>query len=89
MIKANFYKKSNVIIDDFLKIGLSYDEVKEEYGKEDGKFYQDNSFLVWSFKEEGKIGNPYYLIKFNSKEKVEEIRIGVWWYEDEFSNTVD
>ena len=89
LIKANFYQNSNVLIDDFLRIGLTYEEVKEKYGKEDGEFYQDESFLVWTFGEEGKIGNPYYLVKFNSNERVEEIRIGVWWYEDEYEYTLD
>ena len=76
-------------LDDFLRIGLTYEEVKEKYGKEDGEFYQDESFLVWTFGEGGKIGNPYYLVKFNSNERVEEIRIGVWWYEDEYEYTLD
>lgn len=89
LIKANFYQNSNVLIDDFLRIGLTNEEVKEKYGKEDGEFYQDESFLVWTFGEEGKIGNPYYLVKFNSNERVEEIRIGVWWYEDEYEYTLD
>ena len=89
LIKANFYKNSDVLINDFLKIGLSYDEIKEKYGKEDGEFYQDETFLVWTFGEDGKIGEPYYLMKFNSYNRVEEIRIGVWWYEDEYEYTLD
>lgn len=87
LIKANFYDNSNVVIDDFLKIGTSYDDIKEEYGKEDGEFYQDEELLVWSFGEE--VGDPYYLLRFNSSKKVEEIRIGVWWYEEEYDYTID
>lgn len=88
LIKANFYDDTNVVIDDFVKVGLYYDDIKDEYGKKDGKFYQDKDFYVWTFGEDGKIGEPYYLLRFNSNERLEEIRIGVWWYEEEFEYTV-
>jgi len=88
LIKANFYERSNVVINDFLQIGMSYDEIKEKYGKEDGKFYQDENVLVWAFGEKGKIGQPYYLLGFNSYDDLEEIRVGIWWYPEEFEYTV-
>ena len=39
--------------------------------------------------DDGKIGEPYYLLRFNSSGRLEEIRIGVWWYEDEYEYTLD
>lgn len=88
LIKANFYENVDVVVDEYIKTGLYYDDIKDEYGKKDGKFYQDKEFYVWTFGEDGKIGEPYYLLRFNSSEKLEEIRIGVWWYEEEFEFTV-
>lgn len=88
LIKANFYDDADVIVDETIKIGMYYDEIKDEYGKKDGKFYQDKDFYVWTFGDDGKIGEPYYLLRFNSSERLEEIRIGVWWYEEEFEYTV-
>lgn len=88
LIKANFYDNANVLVDETIKIGMYYDEIKDEYGKKDGKFYQDKDFYVWTFGDDGKIGEPYYLLRFNSSERLEEIRIGVWWYEEEFEYTV-
>lgn len=88
LIKANFYDDADVLVDETIKIGMYYDEIKDEYGKKDGKFYQDKDFYVWTFGDGGKIGEPYYLLRFNSSERLEEIRIGVWWYEEEFEYTV-
>jgi len=88
LIKINFYENTNVIIDDFIKYGIKYDEVVEKYGKEDGSFYQDEDLLVWSFGEKGKIGNPYYVLRFNYSKKISEIRMGIWWYEGEYTHTV-
>ena len=88
LIKANFYDDSDVVVDETIKIGMYYDEIKDEYGKKDGKFYQDKDFYVWTFGDDGKIGEPYYLLRFNSSGRLEEIRIGVWWYEEEFEYTV-
>ena len=82
-------KDTDIIINDYIKIGMKYDDVVDEYGEEDGKFYQDKSFLVWSLGEKNKIGEPYYLLKFNSSKKVEEIRIGIWWFEEEFEHIVE
>lgn len=88
LIKANFYDNSGVVLNDLIRRGSSYDDIKEKYGKEDGKFYQDEAMLVWSLGEKGKIGEPYYILKFNSYNNVEEIRIGIWWYEEEYEYTI-
>lgn len=93
LIKINFYPNSNVIVNDFIKYGIKYDEVVKAYGEEDGTFYQDEDFLVWTFGDKGKIGNPYYLLRFDnnsffSQGKLSEIRIGIWWYEDEYKHSV-
>lgn len=93
LIKINFYEESNVVIDDFIKYGIKYDEIVEKYGKEDGKFYQDENLLVWTFGEKGKIGNPYYILRFDydgflSNGELIEIRMGIWWYEEEYEHTV-
>ena len=88
LIKANFYDDADVVVDETIKIGMYYDEIKDEYGKKAGKFYQDKDFYVWTFGDDGKIGEPYYLLRFNSSGRLEEIRIGVWWYEEEFEYTV-
>ena len=88
LIKANFYDNADVVIDETIRIGMYYDDIKDEYGKKDGKFYQDKDFYVWTFGDDGKIGEPYYLLRFNSSGRLEEVRIGVWWYEEEFEYTV-
>lgn len=93
IVKINFYSDSNVIVNDFIKHGLSYDEIVEKYGKEDGKFYQNEDMLVWTFGEKGKIGEPYYILRFDtggwfSSDKLIDIRIGVWWYDGEYEHTV-
>lgn len=93
MVKINFYKNSKVLVDDYLKIGMKYEEVVKKYGKEDGKFYQDDTYLVWALGEKGKIGQPYYLLKFDTNSllpsnAITEIRIGVWWYDGEYEHTI-
>lgn len=94
LIKINFYRDSNVIVNDFIKYGMKYDEVVEKYGKEDGAFYMDETALVWAFGEKGKIGEPYYILKFDSGglfsfySGLSEIRMGVWWYEGEYERTI-
>ena len=93
LVKANFYSDSEVIIDDYIKFGMSYDDVVKKYGKEDGKFYQGNNSFVWSFGEKGKIGEPYYILTFDQNWLVDmgglvDIRVGVWWYENEYEHTV-
>ncbi len=92
LVKVNFYDGSNVVVNDFLKYNLTYDEIVEKYGKEDGTFYQDEDSLVWSFGEKGKIGQPYYILRFSSgsftSKRLQEIKIGVWWYEGEYQHTV-
>lgn len=92
LLKANFYSKSDVVIDDFIKIGTKYDEIVEKYGEEKGAFYQNSDFLVWSFGK--KVGDPYYLLKFEnsyvtSSKTVSEIRVGIWWYDGEYEHTVE
>jgi len=93
LVKINFYKDKNLLIDDFVKYGLSYDDIVKKYGKEDGKFYQNEELLVWTFGEKGKIGEPYYILRFDeggwfSTEALNEIKIGVWWYDGEYEHTV-
>lgn len=91
LIKMNFYENANVVIDDTIKYGTYYSQIVKKYGKETGRFYQDENMLVWSLGT-GKIGEPYFIIKFASSyfsdKKVEEIRVGIWWYKDEFEHTV-
>lgn len=90
LVKVNFYNNSNVIVNDFIKIGVTYDEIIKKYGKENGYFYQDKDMLVWSLGE--KVGDPYYVLKFTKSlffgNKLSEIRIGVWWYDGEYDHTV-
>lgn len=93
LIKANFYKDSNVVVNGKLKFGMTYNDVVRLYGDEDGTFYQDSDLLVWTFGEKGKIGEPYYILRFDnggiwSLGDLYEIRIGVWWYEGEYEHTV-
>jgi len=93
LVKINFYKNSDIIVNDYIKYGMKYEEIVEKYGKEDGTFYQDETLLVWSFGEKGKIGTPYYILRFDNdgwfptKELI-EIRMGIWWYEEEYEYTV-
>ena len=93
LVKINFYEDKNLLIDDFIKYGLSYNAIVEKYGKEDGKFYQNEELLVWTFGEKGKIGEPYYILRFDngglfSTNTINDIRIGVWWYDGEYEHTV-
>ena len=93
LVKINFYNDKNLLIDDYLKYGLSYDDVVSKYGKEDGTFYQNEEQLVWTFGEKGKIGEPYYVLRFDeggwfSTGKLIDIRIGVWWYDGEYEYSV-
>lgn len=94
VVKINFYKNSDVVVDDFLKFGLTYEEVRKKYGKEDGEFSQNEEYLIWTFDDEGEIGEPYYMLRFDDsysskeKSKLVDIRIGVWWYPEEFEYTV-
>ena len=91
VVKINFYEKSKVIIDNYIKYGMTYEEVKSKLGKESGKFYLDNDYYVWTF---GKnIGDPYYIIKFDtntflSTGGINDIRIGVWWYKGESNHSI-
>lgn len=91
LVKANFYDNTPVVVNDFIKKGVTYEEVVEEYGKENGYFYQDEEMLVWAFGN--KIGDPYYILRFDnssifSSNDIIEIRIGVWWYGEEYQHTV-
>lgn len=93
LLKVNFYEESDVVIDDFIKYGTKYKDIVEKYGKEDGTFYQDEELLVWTFGEKGKIGTPYYILRFDynsflSSGELIEIRMGIWWYEEEYEYTV-
>ena len=93
LIKINFYEDSEVVVNDFIKYGVKYDEIVEKYGKEDGAFYQDEELLVWTFGEKGKIGTPYYVLRFDNDSflangEITEIRMGIWWYEEEYKHSV-
>ncbi len=93
LVKANFYENSDVVINDFIKFGMKYEDIVEKYGKEDGKFYQGNHSFVWTFGEKGKIGEPYYILTFDDSFLSDmgdliDIRIGVWWYDGEYEHTV-
>lgn len=93
MVKINFYEDSDVVVNDYIKFGMYYEDIVEKYGKEDGTFYQDSELLVWTFGEKGKVGEPYYILRFDeggwfSLGDLIEIRIGVWWYEGEYEHTV-
>ena len=93
LIKANFYESSDVVIDDYIKFGMDYDDIVEKYGKEDGTFYQNEELLVWALGGTGKIGEPYYILYFDnsgwfSTGDLTDIRMGVWWYEGEYEHTV-
>lgn len=88
IIKINFYDTiGKVTLADFITIGTTYDEVEEKLGKPDGTIYTNDNEKVWSFYDKGKIGNPYYALEFDSG-KVVNIKIGVWWYEDEYEHTI-
>lgn len=91
LVKANFYESTSVVVNDFIKNGITYEEVVEKYGKETGHFYQDEEMLIWSFGN--KIGDPYYILRFDnyswsSVNYITEIRIGVWWYDEEYQHTL-
>lgn len=91
IIKINFYDSADVIIDDYIKFNMTYEDVVKKYGKEKGVFYQDESYLVWTIGETGKIGESYFILRFSDNlfsKRVTDIRIGVWWYEGEFDHTV-
>ena len=93
LAKANFYKDSKVVVNDYIKYGMTYDEITKKYGKETGKFYQDDGLLVWDFGDHGKIGNPYYILRFDkgglfSTGGLIDIRMGVWWYDGEYDYTI-
>ena len=87
IIKLNLYKSSGVKFKD-----VTYDSSKngvfEKLGKETGKLVSDESYYIWA---NGKsIGDPYVMVKFNSKFKnqIDDIKIGVWWYDGEYNHTV-
>ena len=93
LIKLNFDSRCNVLIDDFIKFGLKYDEVVEKYGKESGVYYQDEDYLVWASDSTGKVGSYYFILQFKSNDffstnGVSSIKIGVWWYDGEYDRTV-
>lgn len=88
VIKLNFYRDANVILNHHITYETKYDDVVEALGKEDGYFYTDKSLKVWSISKEGKVDTPYFLLKF-SGEKIVEIRIGLWWYEGEFEYSIE
>lgn len=90
LIKATFYSNTNYLLNDVIKNNTSYDAIKEKIGKEKGYFKEDKTYLVWTFGEAGKIGETYYMIKFDNgySKTIKELRIGVWWYEEEYKHTV-
>lgn len=88
LVKANFYEDSDVVVNDFIKFGIDYDDVVEKYGKEDGRFYQDQELYVWYLDDKKDVGSPYMVLRFDeggffSWGGINEIRLGVFWYEGE------
>lgn len=89
IVKINFYDSiGEVILSDFIKLGTTYDEIVSRLGEPDGKFYMNSDEYVWSFYEKGKIDNPYYVLEFDGSKKVIGMKIGMWWYEDEYEHTI-
>ena len=89
VIKINFYDSiGTVTLADFITIGTTYDEVEQKLGKPDGKIYTNDNEKVWSFYDKGKIDNPYYVLEFDRSNKVVSMKIGMWWYEDEYEHTI-
>ena len=91
IVKINFYKDSKVVIEDKIKYGMTYEEIKKILGEETGRFYMDENYYVWSFGNE--IGSPYYIVRFDeggwfSFGGSDDIRMGVWWYEDESIHSI-
>lgn len=92
LIKIIFYDTSNVVVDDDIKYGMTYAEIKDKLGKEDGKYYQDSELRVWNLKGK-KVGDAYYILRFGtgkemSSNKVKDLRIGIWWYDGEADHTI-
>ncbi|MBQ7136806.1 MAG: hypothetical protein IJO43_02365 [Bacilli bacterium] len=88
IIKINFYDAiGKVTFADFITIGTTVEEVEEKLGKADGTIYTNDNEKVWSFYDKGKVGTPYYVLEFGSG-KVVNMKIGVWWYEDEYEHTI-
>ena len=87
LIKMNFYNNSNVELLGNITYGTEKEKTLEQLGKQDGKFYLDSNYLAWAFYDKGTIGTPYYILEF-ADGKVSDIRIGLWWYEDEYEYTI-
>ena len=93
LVKANFYPDSKVVVNEYIKFGMDYDDVVEKYGKEDGIFYQDEELYVWTFGD-GEIGDAYMILRFEtgglfSSGGINEIRLGVFWYEGESDHIIE
>lgn len=93
LVKANFYEDSDVIVNGKIKFGMDYEEVVEKYGKEDGRFYQDQELYVWTFDDENEVGSPYMVLRFDeggwfSWGGINEIRLGVFWYDGEAEHII-
>lgn len=91
VVKINFYPKSKVVVNDSIKFGMYKDEVKKKLGEETGKFYMDSNSSIYTFGN--NIGEGYYVIRYDegglfSFGGVDDIKIGVWWYENEYEHTV-
>lgn len=93
LVKANFYEDSDVIVNNYVKFDMSYEEIVEKYGKEDGRFYQDQELYVWTFDDKNEVGSPYMVLRFDeggwfSWGGINEIRLGVFWYDGEYEHIV-
>ena len=89
LVKALFYKNSKIKIGDNISFSSSYDDFLDEFGKPEGVYKQDKSYYIWCFGDDHKIGDAYYMVKFNGgSHAIIDIRIGVWWYDDEYNRTV-
>lgn len=89
LIKINFYHNlEDLLVGGYIKYGLSYEDVVNKLGEPDGKFYMNSDEYVWAFYEKGKIGTPYYILEFDSDNVISGIKIGLWWYDEEYEYTV-
>ena len=87
IVKLNLYKDSGINFKD-VTYDSSKNNVFDKLGKETGKLVSDELYYIWT---NGKsVGDPYIMVKFNSryKNQIDDIKIGVWWYDGEYNHTV-
>lgn len=87
IVKLNLYKDSGINFKD-VTYDSSKNNVFDKLGKETGTLVSDELYYIWT---NGKsVGDPYIMVKFNSrfKNQIDDIKIGVWWYDGEYNHTV-